>query len=177
MMVGLVAVAVALGAVGAFAIPQTVSSMPTISVPSGIVKAAGVPTYSGIENIYIVDNDHAEGYEIDFSGNENVLDTITASTGTASIDYDTPFVIVVAVKGHDENMAYVQEENLMVELAASGSFTITQENSADADEYLFDDGTPTYIRMNVIWDNSDAGYTLAAGGSISLNPVRLWTWA
>jgi len=149
----------------------------TITVtPTAKVYGADIPTYSGIENIYIVDNTHGGGWAVNFSNHENVLGTITASGGSCSIDYNKHFVIVVAVKGHDENMAYVQKENLKVELAASGSFTISAENSSDADEYVFDDGTPTYIRVNAVWDNNGNGYKLPAGGSLSLDTVKLWLW-
>jgi len=174
---GIVSVCVIALAVAAWAlIPSNVAPSGKVKIGAGIVYGASEPTYSGIENIYIVDNDHAAGWEINFSGNENVLGVIEASEGSCDIAYDTAFVIVVAVKGHDENMAYVQEENLQVELAVSGSFTITQENSADENEYVFVDGTPDYIRVNVVWDNATNGYILPASGSISLDPVKLWCW-
>jgi len=62
-------------------------------------------------------------------------------------------------------------------MAASGSFTITQENSTDANEYVFAESAGVYIRVNAVWDNNGAGYTLSAGGSISLDPIRLWCWS
>ena len=155
------------------------STSAAISVPKGgVLIAAGIPDYSGIENVYIVDNSHAAGWDIDFGTySENVLGVITANEGTANIPYETGFKIVVAVKGHTDNMAYVQKENLQVELAASGAFTITQENSANDKEYVFAESAGVYIRVNVVWDNDGAGYTLPAGGSISLNPIRLWCWS
>lgn len=147
---GILVLIAGVGALALYGSGQT-STSATVRVPRGVFIAAGIPTYSGIENIYIVDNSHAAGWDIDFGTyNENVLDVIEASEGTASIAYDTPFVIVVAVKGHDDNMAYVQKENLQVELAASRSFSITQENSADSNEYMFVDGAPTYIRVNAV---------------------------
>jgi hypothetical protein len=172
-----VLIAAAVG-VGAILNQSAAPTNATISVPrGGVLIAAGIPTYSGIENIYIVENTHAAGWNINFSGNENVLGTITGTGLTASIPYNTPFRIVVAVKGAHENMAYVQKENLQVELAASGSFTIPQENSSNANEYVFAESAGVYIRVNAVWDNNGAGYTLPAGGSVSLNPVKLWCWS
>lgn len=146
-------------------------------LPGNLVYGASIPTYSGIENIYIVKT--GQTYTENFSGlgTDNVLGTITSSSGSVNIPYNTNFVIVVAVKGHDENMAYVQKENLKVELAISGSFTLAQENSTDAKEYQFATSAGVWIRMNVVWDNNGNYYQLAPGGSITLDPVRLWTWA
>jgi hypothetical protein len=160
----------------AFSAPA--SPIVEITVPKGgQVFGGGIPTASGIENIYIVDISQV-AWNIDFgTDNENVLGVITGSGLSCNIPYDTPFAIVVAVKGHDDNMAYVQVENLSVELAASGSFTITAENSTNANEHVFVDGTPTYIRVNAVWDNATVGYTLSAGGSLSLDPVSLWCWS
>jgi hypothetical protein len=156
--------------------PKSRAEAGTVLVPKSVVLGAA-PTGSGIENIYIVKATHAAGWNIDFGlGNENILGVITSSGGSANIPYETPFVIVVAVKGTKDNMAYLVKENLMVELAASGSFTIAQENSPDSREYVFATDGSTYIRVNAIWDNAGSGYKLPAGGSVTLNPVRLWCW-
>lgn len=157
--------------------PATVCSVPGAS---NVVWTGEIPSGSGIENIYIVDSAHAAGWDINFgdpANSENVLGVIESDAGSCDIDYFQGFVIVVAVKGHVDNMAYVQKENLCVELAASDAFTITQENSIDANEYVFDESEDVYIRTNVIWDNATAGYELAPDESVELNPVRLWTWS
>jgi len=152
--------------------------MATIKVGEGLVWAAGTPTYSGIENIYIMDNAHASGFAQDLSGNENILGVITQDGGSCTIPYETYFTIVPAVKADDDNMAYVQKENTKVELAASGAFSIAQENSTDANEVIFDGSEGgTYIRYNVTqWDNNGKGYKLRAGDNITIDPCRLWTW-
>lgn len=160
---------------------EPTSGKATVRLISGSVYGADNSDNSHIENIYIVDNSHAAGYAINFSGNENVLDTIEASAGTASIDYDTRFIIIVAVKGHSDNLAYVTEENIKIEMDSSDLGISPAENSADADEYPFENngyGTSTgYVRLNAIWDNSDAGYILSANESASLTSVKLWTWS
>jgi len=155
--------------------PTPMATITAVSRGSYVIAAAE-PVGSGIENVYIVDNAHAAGWNINFSGNENVLGTIEASGASINIPYDTPFVIVVAVKGHDDNMAYVQIENLKVELGVTGTFAIGPENSVDANEYVFLEDPGVYIRTNVVWDNAGAGYVLPAGGSITLDPIRLWLW-
>jgi len=165
-------------AIGGYAVTHSASAKSgwrTVN-PNGIFNAAGIPTTSGIENIYIVKT--GQNYAANFSGlgTDNVLATITASGGSVNIPYNTSFAIVVAVKGSSENMAYVQVENLKVELAASGAFTITQENSANENEHIFASGSG-YIRVNVVWDNSTNYYKEAPSGSLSLNPVRLWLWS
>jgi hypothetical protein len=155
----------------------------TVKVGTNVVWAADT-TYSHIENVYILKNTHAAGFDMDFgdpANQENVLGIITASGGSVNIPYETPFKIVVAVTGKaPENLAYVVKENIKVELAVSGSFTIAQENSIDANEYVFENsgyGTSSgYLRMNVVWDNAGNGYTLPAGGSVTLDPIRLWCW-
>lgn len=155
-----------------------VTDKATIGVSQGVVFAAGEPTTSGIENVYIVDNSHAAGYTVNFSGNENVLDTIQSDTDTASIDYDTPFVIVVAVKGHEDNMANVQRENMKVELASSDLGISAENKTGDTDLHIFDGSEgSTYVRVNAVWDNSDTGYSLGPGDSASLTAIKLWTWS
>lgn len=154
------------------------------SVPAGNIVisrdtllAGDIPTYSGIENIYIVKITQV-AWDIDFGTlNENVLGVITASTGSCDVPYETAFAIVVAVKGHDENMAYVVKENLKVELTAGGSFEIAAENSADANEYVFAESAGVYIRVNAVWDNATVGYKIPAGGSVSLTSVKQWCWS
>jgi len=161
--------------------PAGVPKVPTISVGGSVVFAATTPAgnASGIENIYIMEHGNYAKDE-NLSGHENILGVITSSGGSVSIPYETLFDIVVAVKAGSDNMAYVVKENMKVELAASGSFTITQENSADANEYVFENSgygtTDGWLRANVVWDNAGNGYSLPADGSITLDPVNLWCW-
>jgi len=61
--IGVLAVLAAFGAVLYAALGSTPATSATIRavVPQGFVYGADIPTYSGIENIYIVENDHAAG--------------------------------------------------------------------------------------------------------------------
>ncbi|MBA7705220.1 hypothetical protein ES703_114044 [subsurface metagenome] len=72
---------------------------------------------------------------------------------------------------------------MIVAAAAQGSllvifFSITEENTTDKN--LFENsgyGTATgWVRVNAVWDNNGNGYTLSAGGSITLDPIKLWGW-
>lgn len=177
---GAVAVAICLGLVSGivYLLMATEVDQATVRVGKGVhVYGAGIPQYSGIENVYIVKATHGAGWSINFGANpENVLGVITASGGSTNIPYNTPFVIVIAVKGSRENMAYVVKENLKVELAVSGSFSIPLENSPDSREYVFEQVPNVYIRVNAVWDNNGNGYILPPAGSITLDPIRLWCW-
>ncbi|TES83715.1 MAG: hypothetical protein E3J91_01670 [Hadesarchaea archaeon] len=145
----------------------------------GVVFAGGIPTgtASGIENVYIIAHGTYTKTE-NLSGNSNILGVIEANTGSVNIPYGTSFDIVVAVKVGTDNMAYVNVDNMNVSLAVSGSFSITEENTTDKN--LFENsgyGTATgWVRVNAVWDNNGNGYTLSAGGSITLDPIKLWGW-
>ncbi|MFQ6130367.1 MAG: hypothetical protein ACE5OT_06175 [Candidatus Hadarchaeaceae archaeon] len=181
-----VAVIIIVAAIGAWAIfggapaaPPAGTATITAIAGQGTVFAAGVPpgTASGIENVYII----ATGAYVDtgnLSGDPDILGVITASGGSVNIPYETAFDIVVAVKAGTDNMAYAVLENMNVSIAVSGSFTITEENATN--KSLFENsgyGTTTgWIRVNAIWDNANAGYTLPAGGSITIGPIKLWGW-
>ena len=142
-------------------------------IPRGVVLAGGIPTTSGIENIYIIE--HGKYTKTDnLSGHENLLGTIEASAGSVDIPYENSFDIVIAVKCHIDNMAYLTQDNMNVELAASNAFTITAENSADKN--TFDDGSPTYLRINVVWDNTGTGYQLLADTQLDIDSCKLWQY-
>jgi hypothetical protein len=164
---------------GAPAAPPAGAATITAIAGQGTVFAAGIPagTASGIENVYII----ATGAYVDtenLSGDPDILGVITASGGSVNIPYETAFDIVVAVKAGTDNMAYAVLENMNVSIAVSGSFTITEENATN--KSLFENSgygtTNGWIRVNAIWDNGNAGYTLPAGGSITINPIKLWGW-
>ena len=152
---------------------------------SAIVFGAA-PVKSGIENIYIMKS-RAAGYGYDLStnlsGHENIRTVITATEQEVNIPYDAKFDIVVAVKAHKDNLAYVQKENVKVEfgvtsitgtLKRDGSAISTfLENSDDADEYQFE-LTSDYIRLNAqkgTWDNLE----LTADSRFDFS-ARLWCW-
>jgi len=167
---------------------QAPAETTTISAVAGqgVVFAGGIPAgnASGIENVYII----AHGTYTDtdnLSGNANILGVIEATTGSVNIAYETSFDIVVAVKVGTDNMAYVSVDNMNVSLAASGSFTITEENaggsanSHKATTPYENSGygtTSGWLRINCVWDNNGNGYKLPANGSITIDPIKLWGW-
>ena len=178
-----VAVIAITAAVGAWAFwpsattPVTPAGAPaTISVPiaAGIAFAEGIPTDSGIENIYIMQHGLFENTdnlsEHDnlqvYSGNTAVIE----DTGLAAenVPYENYFDIVVAVKGHTDNMAYVNKENMYVRIVISNAFSDDENTLGTEKRYDFEDGTPTYIRTNHLFDNDGNGYKLGAGENISL---------
>jgi len=152
----------------------------------GVVFAGGIPagTASGIENVYII----AHGTYTDtdnLSGDASILGVIEATTGSVNIAYETSFDIVVAVKVGTDNMAYVHVDNMNVSLAASGSFTITEENAGDSvnshkattpHENSGYGTTSGWLRINCVWDNNGSGYKLPANGSITIDPIKLLGW-
>jgi hypothetical protein len=145
-----------------------------------VVYAAAEPAYSGLENVYIVDNRHTAGWAINFSGNDNVLGVITGSGGTANIPYDNKYVIVVAAKAHDLQLAYVVRENIRVQLISS-KLGIS-ENKTGAGLNVFVNAAPTYLRVNAVWDNYvaavGAGFAgIPAGGSVALDNIALSCWS
>jgi hypothetical protein len=164
--------------------PAPTPNFATVKVGTNVVWAAGIPTYSGIENVYILKNTHAAGFNMNFgdpANQENVLGIITASGGSVNVPYEVAFVLVVAHRVKSpENAAYATVENAKIELGVTGSFTIGPENSTDDKEYVFENSnygtTNGWYRANAIWDNAGNGYKLPAGGSISLNPIRPWCW-
>jgi len=151
----------------------------TISVPfaGGIAFAGGIPTDSGIENIYIMQHHLFENTENlashdnlqTYGGNTAVIE----DTGLAAenIPYDNTFDIVVAVKGHTDNMAYVNIENMYVRVVTANSWVIDETSLDNASRrHIFDNdvGPTDWIRANHLFDNDGNGYTLAAGENIAL---------
>lgn len=157
------------------AVPPTGAATVTVG-SSNVVFTGDIPTYSGIENIYIVKS--GQDYSQNFSGlgTDNVLGTITATTGSVDIPYETDFAIVVAVKGATENMAYVVKENMYVYVDITGSFTASENTNTTGKRTVFLDGTPTYIRVNHYCDNGGSYYKLPAAGTITLDPVSYYCY-
>jgi len=152
----------------------------TISLPTamGIAFAKGIPTYSGIENIYIMQHktnsysntenlSNHENLQV-YQGNKAVIE----DTGlpAENVPYENLFAIVVAVKGHRENMAYVVKENMYVRLVISGAFSDDVSTLTTGARYVFDNdvGPTNWIRVNHKFDNNGNGYKLRAGENISL---------
>ena len=180
-----VAVIVVVAAVGAWGlygttpaeVPPTIGQPATISVPTamGIAFAGGIPTDSGIENIYIMQHHLFENTDnLTFHDNLQTYGGNTAvieDTGLAAenVPYENRFDIVVAVKGHVDNMAYVNKENMYVRIVTANSWVI-DETSLDNALRRFDFGEDAgvWIRTNHLFDNDGNGYTLAAGENIAL---------
>lgn len=141
---------------------------------------AGIPTTSGIENIYIMKH-HLFDNTSDLKGHENIVEyngtdaVITASGGSVNIPYNTYFDIVVAIRVDNDNCYDTSsEDNYCVEIDTSGQVSIL-DNSNNENEWTFVDGTPDYVRVNVVFDNVD-GYKLMAGQTLTLDAIRLWVW-
>lgn len=188
----LIAVTAVIAMVGAYSILGETTTPPSggaasigIPVPlSGIAFAATIPTTSGIENIYIMEH-KADSYDNadNLAGHENILEysgtdaIIENSGGSANIPYDNAFDIVISIKVDSENVAYLQEENVRIELTLSGAFSLGPENSANENEFTrFTEGSENLF-MNIIWDNNGNGYTLSAGATLNIDNVKLYLWA
>jgi len=181
-----VAVIIVVAAIGAWAlygtpageVPPPVGQPATISVPTapGIAFADGVPTYSGIENVYIMQHGLFEN-TADLSDHEN-LQTYNSNTAVIEQDgadpenvpYENYFDIVVAVKGHTDNMAYVIKENMYVRLVITNAFSDDETTLSTEKRYVFDNdvGPTDWIEVNHLFDNDGNGYKLGAGENIDL---------
>ena len=179
-----VAVIIVVAAIGAWALyggpagEVTPGQPGTISVPTapGIAFAGGIPTDSGIENIYIMQH-KTDSYEntADLSEHEN-LQIYQGNTAVIedtelpaeNVPYENLFDIVVAVKGHTDNMAYVVKENMYVRLVISNAFSDDENTLATGARSLFAESAGTWIRVNHIFDNDGNGYKLRAGENIDL---------
>ena len=181
-----VAVIIIVAAIGAWALygtpagevspivgqPATISG----STAGGFAFAGGIPTDSGIENIYIMQHGLFENTE-NLSGHDNLQTysgntAVIEDTGLAAenVPYENSFDIVVAVKGHTDNMAYVNVDNMYVRIVISNAFSDDENTLATGNVFKFDnDATPTWIRVNHLFDNGGNGYTLGAGDNISLS--------
>ena len=154
----------------------------TISVGTNVAIAENLLTIetSGIENVYIIEHHNYEN-EIDLANHENMLiynsipAVITESGVTVNIPYDTLFDIVVAITVDTDNVANLQKENAVAELTVSGQFGFGPENTQNDNEYRFFTDADN-IRLNMIWDNDNEGYTLGPGGTISLDAIKLWLY-
>jgi hypothetical protein len=169
---------VAVVGVGAWAI---LSGAPAVPPSTGEWSSTSVLGFtggqkSGIVAVYIakLGQDYDDNWES--ANTDNYYLKQTASGQTGNIPYETPFVILVEVVGHDDNMAYLNLDNLKVELEVTGSFTKSAENTdgGDGTEYLFA-LTSNEIGVNAVWDNGGSGFKLPAGGSITYT-TKLWLW-
>lgn len=178
-----VAVIIVVAAIGAWALyggpagEVTPPGQPaTISVPTapGIAFAGGIPTDSGIENVYIMQHGLFDN-NVDLSEHEN-LQTYGGNTAVIedtelpaeNVPYENYFDIVVAVKGHQDNMAYVVKENMYVRIVISNAFSAdesTLDNNLRRYQFANDTG---WIRVNHLFDNDGNGYKLQAGENIDL---------
>ncbi len=178
-----VAVIIIVAAIGAWALygapagEVTPPGQPaTISVPTapGLAFAGGIPTDSGIENVYIMQHglftntDNLSGHENlqVYQGNTAVIESSGADP--ENIPYENYFDIVVAVKGHEDNMAYVNKENMYVRLVISNAFTDDETTLSTGKRYQFATDGSTWIRVNHLFDNDGNGYKLGAGENIGL---------
>ena len=179
-----VAVIIVIAAIGAWALYGTpagevtppVGQPGTISLPTagGIAFAGGIPTYSGIENVYIMQHGLFENTE-NLSGHENLQSyqgntAVIEDTGlpAENVPYENYFDIVVAVRGASENMAYVNTENMYVRLVISNAFSDDENTLTTGKRYQFAILTDTWIRVNHLFDNDGNGYKLGAGENIDL---------
>jgi len=133
---------------------------------------------SGIVNVYIAKPN--ENYSENWSAvatTDNYYLKQTASEQTGNIPYETSFVFLIEVVGNDDNMAYINTDNLKVELSVTGTFTMAAENTdgGDGAEYQFAI-SGTQIGVNAVWDNSGNFFKIPAGGTINYT-TKLWTWA
>ncbi len=100
---------------------------------------------------------------------------MTGDGDSVNIDYDETFDIVVQAKGHNNQMAYVQVDNLKVQVEATGDLSIPVENTTDAEETVFDNTVDQYVRVNA-QTASMTGLTVSPGASWNIN-VDLYTWS
>ena len=178
-----VAVIIVIAAIGAWALygapagEVTPPGQPaTISVPTaaGLAFAGGIPTDSGIENVYIMQHGLFEN-DVDLSEHEN-LQVYQGNTAVIednglpaeNVPYENYFDIVVAVKGHIDNMAYVVKENMYVRVVISNAFSGDETTLSTGKRTVFAESAGTWIRVNHLFDNDGNGYKLGAGENIDL---------
>jgi hypothetical protein len=101
----------------------------------------------------------------------------TDTGGTGDIPYNTDFVILVEVVGHDDNMVAVNLANITVDLSLSDTLQMAVENTdagGDGQELQFANNG-TEIGVNAVWDNNGAFFKLPADTSFDYT-TRLWTY-
>ena len=178
-----VAVIIIVAAIGAWALygpagEVTPPGQPaTISVPTApwIAFAGEVPTDSGIENIYIMQHGLFENTDnLTMHENLQIYNGNTAviednGQPAENIPYENYFDIVVAVKGHTDNMAYVNKENMYVRIVISNAFS-ADESSLDNNDrrHQFGIESDVWVRVNHLFDNDGNGYKLGAGENIDI---------
>jgi len=191
----IIVVAAAIGAWKILATPQTVTPPGSAITTTGqwqhvenlvvgssnAIHTGPIPTYSGIENIYLMDTGTYTNTNDLGTTTTGRMGVIESTFGSANVPYENTFDIVVAFKVNaPENAAYAAKENGQIELTTSGGFIIGPENSLDANEHIFaslNPGTTSgYVRVNAVWDNGGSGYTLRPGGTLSLSSVKLFCW-
>jgi len=174
-----VVVVIVVAAIGAWAIFRGEPTASPTAPSWGSITVLGFTggQKSGIVNVYIAKT--GQDYDENWSAvatTDNYYLKQTATGQTGNIPYETSFVFLIEVTGHDDNMAYINLDNLKVELAVTGSFTKTAENTdgGDGAEYQFVLDA-THIGVNAVWDNNGNFFKLPAGGSIDYT-TKLWLW-
>jgi|GEM_PF-832063 len=166
-----------------------------------------VPENSGIENVLICDNlaPTEANFGVHISAEENpdkLLDgatdaIITSSGDNATIPYEYPFTIVMVCKvkadasytGNKQTaklVAYVNKDNMYGYLSYSGALSGTENTQDTGYEFAFDNNVPWtqsddystgYARVNCVFNNGGSGFTLPAGGTLSLDTIALYIWS
>ena len=131
---------------------------------------------SGIAAVYIAKTgqDYDDNWES--ATTDNYYYKFTSSGGSGTIPYDTNFVILVEVVGHDDNMAAVNTDNLKVELSLTGTLVKSAENTNGGDgleSQFINNGT--IVGVNAVWDNDGSYFKLPADTSFGYT-TKLWTY-
>jgi len=174
----IIVVVAAIGAWEIFANPTTPVTPTTHGwSPTSVLGFTGGQK-SGIVAVYIAKT--GQNYSDNWSSvatTDNYYLKYTASEQTGDIPYENNFVFLIEVVGNDDNMAYINADNLKVELAITGSFAKAAENTdgGDGAEFTFST-TATEIGVNAVWDNDSNYFKLPAGGSIDYT-TKLWLWS
>jgi hypothetical protein len=154
----------------------------TVMAAPGTVFGAPIPGHSGIRAIHIMR--HGAPYALTDNLNAITpvataagvrLGAIIAHEGTVAIPHGVPFDVVVDVRGHDDNMAFLVRENLRVRVTSTGAFAIPDGWSTDAEEENYAP-IPTLLS---VFANVRRGVamnrTLLAGQTITLTVgFELW---
>lgn len=133
---------------------------------------------SGIAAVYIAKpgQDFDENWIAVATYPENYYLVHTDTGGTGDIPYDTDFVILVEVVGHDDNMVAINLDNIKVELSLTGTLVKSAENTngGDGQEFQFAI-SGSEIGVNAVWDNDGNYFRLPADTSFNYT-VKLWTY-
>ncbi len=164
---------------------EPVDTGPEPSWNSSTVFAGPVTSEnSHIENVYFMQNGTGYNLNNDLNGNGNIIernatDVIMTGPGsfTENLPYGENFDFVVAVRSDDNRLAYVDRDNVKVELGVTGAFSVGPENLTGNQLEVFEgtEGTSSYLRINAQWDNGGTGYVMQADETINIT-VKLWQY-